>query len=135
MTALKSHIRDQDERFEILGITSVPETYLFDRYDGGLWHPDAFGKAYRALLKANGLPKLRLHGTRHSFASIGLAEGVQTKVMSQALGHESEILTLSVYSHVEESSLRNATTKIDDAISRSIISRKLQVLSDGDERG
>ena len=134
LTALKSHIRDQDERFELLGITSVPETYLFDRYDGGLWHPDAFGKAYRALLKTNGLPKLRLHGTRHSFASIGLAEGVQTKVMSQALGHESELLTLSVYSHVEESSLRNATTKIDDAISRSIISRKLQALSDGNEK-
>lgn len=87
------------------------------------WHPDAFGKAYRTFLRKNELPDLRLHGTRHTFASIGLAEGIQTKIMSQAMGHESEILTLSVYSHVEESQIRQATTKIDEAITRTI-SRK-----------
>lgn len=66
------------------------------------------------------MPSLRLHGTRHSFASIGLTEGVQTKVMSRMIGHESEVLTLSVYTHVEDELMLEAATKIDAALTRAL---------------
>jgi integrase len=118
---LSDHLSKQEQRLAILGVDPRPETFLFDRYDGQLWHPDAFGKSYRALLRNHRLPALRLHGTRHSFASIGLSEGIHTKVMSRALGHESEILTLSVYTHVEDELMRQAATKIDAAISRALM--------------
>jgi integrase len=118
--ALDEHLRNQEQRLRLLGVELSPSIFLFDRYDGHLWHPDAFGKSYRALLRKHKLPPLRLHGTRHSFASIGLSEGIQTKVMSRALGHESEILTLSVYTHVEDNLVLQAATKIDAAISREL---------------
>jgi integrase len=41
--------------------------------------------------------------------------------MSRALGHESEILTLSVYTHVEDDLMRQAAAKIDAAISRALL--------------
>ena len=118
---LNDHLSKQEQRLAILGVEPLPETFLFDRYDGQLWHPDAFGKSYRTLLRNHRLPALRLHGTRHSFASIGLSEGIHTKVMSRALGHESEILTLSVYTHVEDDLMRQAAAKIDAAISRALL--------------
>jgi integrase len=117
---LEEHLRHQKQRLQLLGVEPRNETFLFDRYDGQLWHPDAFGKSYRKLIKNNSLPLLRLHGTRHSFASIGLAEGVQTKVMSRLIGHESEILTLSVYTHVEDQLMIQATTKIGAALTRAL---------------
>jgi integrase len=119
-SVLKEHLRQQKERLRLLGVEASPETFLFDRYDGELWHPDSFGKSYRLLLKTHRLPSLRLHGTRHSFASIGLTEGVQTKVMSRMIGHESEILTLSVYTHVEDELMLEAATKIDAALTRAL---------------
>ena len=40
------------------------------------------------------------HDTRHTAASLMLASGVPTKVVSELLGHSSPTITLSIYAHV-----------------------------------
>ncbi len=47
-----------------------------------------------------GVPSLPLHGLRHTHATLGLAAGVEPKVMQERLGHASIGITLDLYSHV-----------------------------------
>jgi integrase len=49
---------------------------------------------------ALGLPKLSPHGLRHTWASVGLTQGVNPKVVQERLGHSSVAFTLAVYSHL-----------------------------------
>jgi integrase len=46
-----------------------------------------------------GLPHIRLHDLRHSYATAALKAGVNPKIVSQRLGHASVGFTLTVYSH------------------------------------
>jgi integrase len=46
------------------------------------------------------LPRIRLHGLRHTWATLALGAGVHPKIVSERLGHASIAITLDTYSHV-----------------------------------
>jgi len=50
--------------------------------------------------RAAGLPKIRLHDVRHSYATAALAAGIPAKVVSERLGHANIAITMDTYSHV-----------------------------------
>ena len=47
-----------------------------------------------------GLPKLTIHGLRHTRATILMKKGVSPKVVSERLGHARPAITMDIYSHV-----------------------------------
>ena len=47
-----------------------------------------------------GLPPIRLHDVRHSYATAALAAGIPAKMVSERLGHANVPITLDTYSHV-----------------------------------
>jgi integrase len=47
-----------------------------------------------------GLPKIRLHDLRHTYATVALGAGVHPKIVSERLGHATIAVTLDLYSHV-----------------------------------
>jgi integrase len=49
---------------------------------------------------AAGLPRIRLHDLRHSYATAALSAGIPAKVVSERLGHANVSITLDTYSHV-----------------------------------
>ena len=51
-------------------------------------------------LQRDGLPAIRLHDARHTFATWMLEQGTQPKVVSEMLGHSKISTTLDVYSHI-----------------------------------
>jgi integrase len=53
----------------------------------------------RAVTQA-ALPKLSLHGLRHTHATLLLQAGVPAKVVQERLGHSSITITMDIYSHV-----------------------------------
>ena len=57
------------------------------------------------------------HGTRHSFASIALDEGVQLTVLRDVLGHESEAFTADFYTQVFPARMREAMERVSGALS------------------
>jgi integrase len=73
---------------------------VFTRPDGAPIHPDLITDWFRRLARAAGLPPIRLHDVRHSYATAALAAGVPAKVVSERLGHATIAITLDVYSHV-----------------------------------
>ena len=68
-------------------------------------HPEAPlnpSTAYRQLkkiLRETGLPELRFHDLRHTFATHALASGVDAKTLSGILGHTKASFTLDTYTH------------------------------------
>ena len=55
------------------------------------------------------LPMLRLHDTRHTTATAMIFAGVDDQIVAQLLGHNSVMVTRTVYSHVlKERSARAA---------------------------
>jgi len=68
--------------------------------DGSPIHPDTVSDTFDRRVKASGLPKIRLHDLRHTWATLALEANVPVKVVSEVLGHSSPAFTLDVYSHV-----------------------------------
>ncbi len=52
---------------------------------------------YKALLRENGLPDIRFHDLRHTYASLLLSEELSVKAISNSLGHSKSIITVDVY--------------------------------------
>jgi integrase len=76
------------------------EGLLFTWENGAPVLPDyvtkAFGKAQAGLR----LPRLVLHGLRHSHATMLLREGVPVHIVAKRLGHKDPSVTLNVYADV-----------------------------------
>lgn len=62
--------------------------------------PDSAYNRMKAMLKQAGLPSLRFHDLRHTFATHALAGGVDAKTLSGILGHTNASFTLDTYTHV-----------------------------------
>ncbi len=61
----------------------------------------------RVLARA-GIPKVRFHDLRHTFATIALQNGVDIKTVSSILGHFSAGFTLDTYAHVTTAAQKEA---------------------------
>ena len=56
-------------------------------------------KALKRSLKAAGLPEVRFHDLRHSYATLALEAGVDLAVVSKSLGHSNVSTTADIYLH------------------------------------
>lgn len=71
---------------------------------------------FRPLLARAGLPPIRFHDLRHSYASIALARGLHPKVVQEAMGHSTIAVTMDLYSHVVPSLQRDAAREMGAAL-------------------
>ncbi len=77
-----------------------PENLVFPNTKGGPLHRAQVIKAlHKALDRCPDLPRITLHGTRHTFASLLILANRPVTQVSKLLGHKSPSLTLEVYSH------------------------------------
>jgi integrase len=67
---------------------------------GRPYSPEWISNRFEQLQASTDLPRIRLHDCRHTAASLMLASGVPTKVVSDLLGHSSPTITLTTYAHV-----------------------------------
>lgn len=79
--------------------------------------PDRISKLFGAACKAAGVPRIRLHDTRHSAASLWLGAGVGIKDVSSLLGHSSIAITGDIYGHSLPESARAASDKLGEWLS------------------
>jgi integrase len=71
---------------------------------------------FKPLLKRAGLPNIRWHDVRHTYATLLLARGMHPTYVQKSLGHASVQLTLDRYSHWMPSMGRNTADGIDEAL-------------------
>ena len=75
--------------------------------------PNAAYNHLKTLLKRAGLPSIRFHDLRHTFATHALASGVDAKTLSGILGHTQASFTLDTYTHVTGDMQRQAAQVMD----------------------
>jgi integrase len=95
---LREHRRRQ------LGRTPGRQAYrdhqlVFCREDGHPLEPDFVSQRFRRLGRRTGLPPIRFHDLRHTFATLSLKAGIPTEVVSRILGHKHPGTTQAIYQH------------------------------------
>ena len=63
----------------------------------------------KTLLQRAGLPSIRFHDLRHTFATHALTSGVDAKTLSGILGHTNASFTLDTYTHVTSDMQKTAS--------------------------
>ena len=87
-------------------------------------NPNAAYNHLKTLLKRAGLPSIRFHDLRHTFATHALASGVDAKTLSGILGHTQASFTLDTYTHVTGDMQRQAA-QVMDAFMTDIFGKEL----------
>jgi integrase len=80
-----------------------------------------------------GLPVIRLHDLRHTWATLALSAGEHPKVVQERLGHANVSITLDVYSHVSGSLYGDAASRVAQLIFGSVSTSLAAAGDDGDE--
>jgi integrase len=115
--ALRSHRKRQME--EQLRVGSEWQDYGLVFATGKGTPLDAqniVNRHFKPLLKRAGLPSIRWHDPRHTYATLLLARGTHPTYVQKSLGHASVQLTLDRYSHWMPSMGRNTADGIDEAL-------------------
>ncbi len=110
--ALKAHRKQQQELQMMAGPRWPREPkdsrgiaradVVFTRPDGTLINPERVSKWFERHVRLAGLPKIRLHDVRHSYATAALRQATgwhEVKTLSRRLGHASVGMTLDTYAH------------------------------------
>ena len=71
-------------------------------------NPSTAYRQLKKILQETGLPELRFHDLRHTFATHALASGVDAKTLSGILGHTKASFTLDTYTHTTGDMQRRA---------------------------
>lgn len=77
----------------------------------------------RALIAA-GLPRVTLHGLRHSMAAVAAGEGVPIKILQGLMGHAHYTTTADIYAHVDQQPRRMAA----ESIALQLIGTRLEIV-------
>ena len=72
----------------------------------------------KTVLKNTGLPSIRFHDLRHTFATHALAGGVDAKTLSGILGHTNASFTLDTYTHVTGEMQKQAANIVGDFMTK-----------------
>jgi len=69
-------------------------------------------RSFRPLLERAGLPKIRFHDLRHTFATLMLSNNEHPKVVQEMLGHSTITQTMDTYSHVLPNMQEQAASRL-----------------------
>lgn len=115
---LRRHRRNQMEARLEAGTVWEDSGLVFTNDRGGHLHPDnvsaQFVQAVTSLQPA--LPRITLHGLRHTHATHLLATGANPRIVSERLGHHSVAFTLDTYGHVLPGQQSDAARAVADLV-------------------
>ncbi|CAA9321932.1 MAG: Integrase [uncultured Chloroflexia bacterium] len=99
--ALRAHRDAQDrERSRLAGLWQETGLVFTSATGTPLDVGNLTYRSFRPLLERAGLPRVRVHDLRHSFATLFLSNGTHPKIVQEMLGHSNISMTMDTYSHV-----------------------------------
>ncbi|MCU1497587.1 MAG: putative phage integrase related protein [Acidimicrobiales bacterium] len=97
----------QNQEKLLAGPGYTDDGFVFAHPDGRVYHPDRFSTEflrkqdrYNREHPDQPLPRLVLHGLRHTWATLALHEGIDIQIVSERLNHSSTHVTREIYTHV-----------------------------------
>ena len=112
---MKAHRLAQNAERLVAGTAWADGDYVFTQPDGRPLEPAADRKAWHALRKAAGVREVKLYASRHTAATLLMAQGVPPRVVMDMLGHSTLQMTTR-YTHVADDMQREAMRRQGDAL-------------------
>ena len=78
-----------------------------------------------------GLPRIRFHDLRHTFATLMIEQGVDIKTVSQMLGHTDAGFTMNTYMHVTENMQQKAAEAMSDVLTECVKAEESKIIKIG----
>lgn len=75
---------------------------------GDPYHPQTLSRYWAKAMKAAGVRHIKLHGGRHTCATLMHFEGVAPAVVANWIGHDDPNLTIKLYTHSQPDALKAA---------------------------
>lgn len=100
VAVLRAHRKLMLEERLLVGPDFTDDGFVFHYPDGSNLRPDAVSGRFLRRVKGHGLPRLTLHGLRHTWATLALEQAIHPRVVQERLGHSTIAITLGIYSHV-----------------------------------
>jgi site-specific recombinase XerD len=100
----------------LLGEAYHDQGLVFCQADGKPLDPRNFARSFDKILRQANLPPMRVHDTRHTFATLMLELGESPKTVQTMLGHSRVAITLDIYSHVNLDLEKRAAAKLNAAL-------------------
>ena len=94
--------------------------WVFPSPTGGPISPDSVLHMLHRVLKRAGLPRVRFHDLRHTFATLALQNGVDIKAVSGMMGHFSAGFTLDTYAHVTTAAQKEAARATEEVLTAAL---------------
>ena len=67
--------------------------------EGRPLHPDSITARFNRPVDRAGVPHIRLHDVRHTYATLAMDLGIDPKMLSDRIGHANTSVTLQIYTH------------------------------------
>ena len=115
MECLKREKERQEKLRELAGIEPEDDLVVV-MADGKKYRPNYISELFTKFIEDNDLPKITLHGLRHTFATIANSLGGQLYDISKAMGHSNTSVTSGVYTHLLDPNHKELIEEMDKAI-------------------
>lgn len=104
--------RQRQERIEV-GSAYRSGSYVVSNEIGDPYSPAVLSRYWRDMLKRVDMRHLKLHGARHTAATLMHLDGVPVAVIAAWIGHKDASLTMKLYAHSQDDALKLAATAVD----------------------
>lgn len=74
--------------------------------------PQALYRAFKMVVTELGMPDVRFHDLRHSYAVVSLKSGDDVKTVQENLGHATSAFMLDIYGHVTEKMKKDSANRM-----------------------
>lgn len=98
----------QMQHEKILSNLYTDEGYIITQFNGSPVHASTIRKWIKKAFEFCEVPYVTVHGLRHTYASLLIANGVDVRTTASQLGHSSPSLTLNTYANPQNEAKRRA---------------------------
>ena len=93
-----------------------PSAHVVLDHKGQPYSPNALSLAFTRFVRSHDLPRVTLHGLRHSFATIASFQGASLFDIGKALGHSTPATTGRIYTHLIDRTHEDTLMRVSDAL-------------------
>lgn len=116
---LKEYMKWQTKQKEIAGDLWVNQDWIFTTWNGTPINPDSLTARFNRFIKGTSLPKVTIHGLRHTNATLLIGAGVDLRTVANRLGHSQTSTTTNIYAHAINSADKSASVILSDVLNKS----------------